>query len=286
MKPSEQWVRNVDDRGNVYYYNVKTGKSRWLPPCSTCGKKAERWCVDCGISYCVKHYESYHIGDTDKSLSEHVWTLTEEEKEALRPGETHCIECKRRKAVEMCTTCWDPYCIECFKFTHKSGNLRTHKTIDYRRAKKGWICVKAREEGEQDYYVNGTTGETTYEKPIALMTPQEQIYYKNFQLHKEAATKYVEEIGRLQTELEKTAYDRDRILFEAVTSAPDANQPSTSKPAASSAGNRSNGFGGGGQAEYRQYLLQPNNRKRGKERSDYIKGLLDSVAQKNSRADP
>ena len=280
-------MRNVDERGNIYYYNVKTGKSRWLPPCSACGKKAERWCIDCGQSYCLKHYETYHndTNEPDKNLTQHVWTLTEEEKEILSPGETYCVECRKRKAVEMCTTCWDAYCVECFKFTHKSGNLRRHKTIDYRRAKKGWICVKAREEGELDYYVNGTTGETTYEKPIALMTPQEQIYFKNFQVHKEAASKYVEEISRLQVELEKTAYERDRILFESVTSATkehDSKPPDT-KQAPYSAKKKSNFFGGGTNSEYRQYLLQPNNRRRGKERSDYIKGLLESVAQKNKK---
>jgi hypothetical protein len=42
--------------------------------------------------------------------------------------------------------------------------------MNYRKAKLGWICIKSRIEDEKDYYVNGNTGETSYDKPEELMT--------------------------------------------------------------------------------------------------------------------
>jgi hypothetical protein len=243
--------------------------------------------VSCGVSYCDKHYDAFHNNpeNEDESLKQHTWTLTEEEREKLDAGETYCVECRKRKAVEMCTSCWDPYCIECFKYTHKSGNLRKHRTIEYKRAKKGWICVKAREEGEMDYYINGSSGETTYEKPVQLMTPQERQYYQNFITHKEAAEKYVAEIEKLQVGLEAASYERDRILFEKLTKDNDESTKPSARPVPLvSKGGGLNLFGGGDQSEYRKYVMQPTGRRRGKERSDYIKGLLEQVVSSNNKA--
>ena len=31
LKPSEVWVRNKDERDNVYYYNMQTGRRKGLP---------------------------------------------------------------------------------------------------------------------------------------------------------------------------------------------------------------------------------------------------------------
>lgn len=281
IKPADQWVRNVDERGNVYYYNIKTGKSRWLPPCSVCGKKAEKFCLECGVSYCDKHFTSVHIEGEDSTLASHTWSLTEIEREPLQSGQVYCVECNKRAAVDMCTTCWDAYCEECFKFTHKSGNLRKHRTIEYKRAKKGWMCIKAREEGEMDYYINGTTGATTYEKPIQLMTPQEKVYFQNFQVHEEAAKKYVKDIERLQIELETASYERDKIMFEALTNAPKKSEQGAVAALAAD-GTSVKGFAGGDRSEYRKFLLQPTTRRRGKDRSDYIKGLLESVVEGKS----
>jgi hypothetical protein len=162
LKPSEVWVRNKDERDNVYYYNMQTGESRWLPPCCLCGMNSDRWCIDCGVAYCTADYEAHHVTDR---LKEHEWTSMETEKEALRPGETHCVECKKRVAKVMCTSCWDPYCAECFRYVHHIGALKDHIPVNYKKAKMGWICIKSKIEGERDYYVNGTTGETSYEKP-------------------------------------------------------------------------------------------------------------------------
>jgi hypothetical protein len=279
VKPADEWVRNTDERGNLYYYNVKTNKSRWLPPCTTCGKQAEKWCMDCGMSFCDKHYDSLH---SDEALSQHTWSLTEIERDVLGAGEAYCIECRKRRAVDMCTSCWDPFCADCFKHVHKSGNLRNHKTIDYRRAKKGWICVKAREESETDYYINGSTGETTYEKPIQLMTEQERVYFQNFQSHKKVADEYVLQIGQLQQDLEAASYERDRILLDSLNKEGDKRSDVTVKGMTSvQGGSTVSVFSGGDKSAYRKYLLQPSGRRRGKERSDYIKGLLERVVEAN-----
>lgn len=283
IKPSEQWVRNEDERGNIFYFNIKTGESRWLAPCITCGKQSQKWCLDCSAAYCDVHFQSYHIDtDDEASLSKHSWSLTEDERDRLEPGEAYCVECCKKKAVDMCTTCWDPYCSDCFNFTHKSGNLRKHATMEYKTAKKGWICVKARSDKEKDYYINGTTSQTTYEKPVSLMTEQERVYYDNFQLHKEAAEKYVGEVAALQVALETASFERDKVVYDSLTKTNKKGETESGilslmgeKPLAGT-------FHGKGKTEYRKFLLQPSSRRRGKERSDYIKGLLDSVIENNS----
>ena len=101
LKPSEMWVRNKDERENVYYYNMQTGESRWLPPCCICGHASEQFCTDCGVSFCVKDYDGHHVSETMKL---HTWTNVETEKEPLKPGEIHCVECKKRvaKVSESC----------------------------------------------------------------------------------------------------------------------------------------------------------------------------------------
>ena len=53
---------------------------------------------------------------------------------------------------------------------HHIGALRDHLPVNYKKAKQGWLCIKAKIEGERDYYVNGTTGETSYEKPVGTST--------------------------------------------------------------------------------------------------------------------
>ena len=67
-------------------------------------------------------------------------------------------------------------------------------------------------QGELDYYVNGTTGETSYDKPIELMTMQEKVYYDNFKNHQGKAEEHVKTIDKLQVMIRF-----DSILFILVT---------------------------------------------------------------------
>lgn len=291
MKPLDTWIRQKDERGNVYYFNQQTDESRWLPPCSICGDEAEKWCADCAVAYCEKDFEELHGEDSDDVMKAHTWSAVELDKDLLQPGEVYCLECKRRKASRMCTTCWDPYCDECFKYVHRSGALRFHKSMAYRRAKQGWMCVKGRMEGEKDYYVHGQTGETTYDKPEDLMTADELVFYKNFKTHKEAAEEHVKKINTLQFELEAVSYERDTILFDQLKGAgvQTDKKKGKSKDAKVAAGelitnalkNGPKGLmnmltGAGGTNAYRQNILKPDNRSRGKHRSDMIQGLLET----------
>ena len=122
----------------------------------------------------------------------------------------------RRSVQVMCSTCWDPYCVTCFKYVHSTGALKNHIPINYRKAKNGWSCIKANVEGERDYFVNGQTGETSYEKPMELMTPQEKVYFDNFKLHQTAGEEHIKKIDKLQYDLEAASYERDTILFDAL----------------------------------------------------------------------
>jgi hypothetical protein len=148
----DTWLRQKDDRNNIYYYNMFTGESSWLPPCvhggPDCLEQGERYCGNCKVAYCERCYDALH-GDTaeDPSFKDHVWALTEYEKEELKPGEIYCLECKKKAGAVTCLECWDTYCKECFKYTHASGNLKYHKTQSFHRAKKGWMCVKSKSVG-------------------------------------------------------------------------------------------------------------------------------------------
>ena len=60
------------------------------------------------------------------------------------------------------------------------------------------MTIKAIDPSEPDYYVNGATGHTQYEKPYELMTESEQKLYQDFLSHQKAANDYVKKIERLQ----------------------------------------------------------------------------------------
>lgn len=274
----------------MYYYNQQTSESRWLPPCAICGQESHKYCSDCGVAYCEPDYDRNHAEDADETMQNHAWSLTEYEKDKLLPGEVYCIECKRRAAKCMCTSCWDVYCDDCFKFVHHIGALRAHKSIAYKKAKKGWMCVRARLPGESDYYVHGTTGETKYEKPEELMTDQERIYYENFKQHQAAAEEQVKQIEKLQYDLEAANYERDTILFEALQgggnltnvlkkrgkgAAGEAVQEDVLKSAKKSGGFLS--LFSGVSADYKQKILRPSERPRGKPQSDYLKELIEKA---------
>ena len=157
IKLTDKWVRNVDDRGQVYYYNQMINESRWLPPCAICSMISDRWCAECGVGYCVEHFDDEH---TSAEMSKHTWSVAESEKEKLNRGEVYCNECKKRACSRVCTVCWDYYCDKCFKYVHHSGDLRMHPFISYQKAKKGWVCVKPKDAEDKEYYVNGTHNHT------------------------------------------------------------------------------------------------------------------------------
>jgi len=301
VKVLDTWLRQIDDRQNVYYYNMSNGESRWLPPCCNCGMEAQRWCADCGCAYCTEDYEKNHADGGDETMANHAWSLCEYEKDVLKPGETYCIDCRRRNASRMCTTCWDPYCDECFKHIHHTGALKFHKTIPYKKAKMGWICVKGSgNENDPDYYVNGMTGETTYEKPPDLMTPQEVIYYDNFLEHKKKGEEFIKQIEKLQYDLETVSYDRDTILLEALSGGSSGVAAHLAKK--KKAGLDLSGVGQtdvlalaieknknskrnvisawlfGDPKEGREKMLNPDDRSRGKDQSDYLRTLLEATA--------
>lgn len=286
LKVSDAWIRNINERGQVYYYNQQTEESRWLPPCCCCGKEAERWCSECSASYCVEDYTNVHNPEIDEDMGNHTWSAAELTKDVLKPGQAYCIECKKRAATKVCLTCWDNYCNECFKFVHHVGDLRNHDTIGYRRAKQGWSTVKPTDKDARVYYVNGRTGETTYDKPRELMTPSEQEFYDNFMSHRQAAESYVTTIDELQNEVEALKYERDMRLSKESGQGGMARREKKGDEKAGKAGedvmnsmkNAKRGplaFLSGLSQAYTAKLMQPDNRKRGHKRSEYIKSLLE-----------
>ena len=73
----------------------------------------------------MKHIYIYTRTRTeDEDFKEHVWSLTEYEKDELKPGEIYCLECSKKPCAITCLECWDSYCKDCFKYTHASGNLK------------------------------------------------------------------------------------------------------------------------------------------------------------------
>ena len=292
--PELCWVRNTDERGQVYYYNMVTNESRWLPPCTSCGCESVKWCEDCHKAYCDKDFQEVHLEETsDPTFATHSWSGVESSKEKLQRGEVYCCECKRRAAKRMCTTCWDGYCDRCFLYVHHVGALKKHESISYKKAKLGWYCIKAKSEEEKDYYVNGLTGDTSYEKPEELMSETEKEYYKNYVTHRSAAEEYVKKIDGLQYELEKLKYDRDMELANETIAKGTAVLEQTHKGEGSSKGDdtakssKSKGFSlfnSEKQEEYRKILLTPDDRRRGKARSDYIQSLLGNLGVEEDTA--
>jgi hypothetical protein len=61
--------------------------------------------------------------------------------------------------------------------------------------------VPGRTPAEPTYYFNATTGESTYEKPKALMREEELVEHEKFLKARAAAERYVKRIEDLQTEV-------------------------------------------------------------------------------------
>jgi hypothetical protein len=301
LKIVDQWIRNINERGQVYYYNQLTSESKWLPPCCQCGKDAERWCTDCCLSYCVEDFKLIHDTKVPENgteggggegedgidmsaangMSEHVWAVAELEKEILKPGQVYCIECKKRVCTRVCLSCWDYYCDPCFKFVHHVGDLKLHETVSYARAKKGWIAIKPKEKGEKIYYLNGVTGETSYEKPVELMNETEKINYQNFVTHRKAAETHVQTIEKLQMELEGLKYERDlRLAKETPNLLAQQHQKNSNETGEVLANMKKVNRGplaflSSLNQGYVAQLMRPDNRRRGEKRSNYIQSLLD-----------
>lgn len=297
----DKWIRQLDSRGCVYYYNMQSEESSWLPPCGICGGQPERHCEDCSMAYCETCYEARHTGDEaeEEDWKDHKWALVEYEKQKLGPGDVYCIECKKRIAKRMCLTCWDPYCDECFSYTHHTGDLKYHKTMTYKKVKVGWMVVKSKDVETDDggvklgdYYINGTTGEVTYEKPLELFTAQELLFYTNFKSHQAAAEGHIKKIEELQYKLEETAYERDSMLQDALAAGMITGAVSnvlkkrTKKKAESTQKdviaevkdkNKPGAMSWllGDQVEYKKTLLTPKDRVRGGARASMMKALLD-----------
>ena len=298
-KVVDTWLKQVDTKNNVYYYNTRTEESRWLPPCSVCGEPAERYCADCEVSFCIKHFEPTHIIQPlpDPSFANHIWSLVQYEKDILAPGDAYCIECKTKRCTRMCTTCWDGYCDVCYQYVHRVGALRQHQYINYRRAKKGWICIRALQHGDLDYYVHGTTGEVTYEKPEELMTDLERTFYTNFKAHREAAEKYTQEIADLQIKLEAETYAKDMLLYDSLTREEKAEKKAKvvssaevineavkgADPVTGWVGKMfgvGNGLNYSTTGNYRKKMAAVDDRPRGVARTKYIEELLASAEEK------
>ena len=309
----DQWLRQLDDRGNVYYYNMKTQESAWLPPCAICGDGSEKYCQDCGVAYCDRCYDSKHElngpeTEDNKELRNHGWSLVEYEKDILKPGDIYCLECKRRTAVRMCLECWDAYCDVCFKYTHHTGSLKWHKTMAYRKVKLGWMTIKGTTADEPDYYVDGKTGVTQYEKPYELMTVSEKKLYEDFLSHQTAALSHVKKIEELQIQLEEASFERDSIMQDAMKAGymgPSVQNALANKKAKKKAGiadqleaasedtlhevekaNKPSAFDWlfGKNVEYRDSILKPSERARGSAKSDYIATLLEDIEKDNKIA--
>jgi hypothetical protein len=276
LKPHDfdHWVRTMDAQKKIYYYNTMTAESTWLAPCQICFRTGEKWCLDCKSTYCDKHYAKIHRNEKDgdyESLRKHRWSKNElgNDRETLeQPDDVYCIECNMKVATKLCDICWDAYCTKCFDLVHHVGFLKEHKGINIRRAKMQWYCVRQKEP-EPDYYINGVTGDKTYEKPMELMTELEKILMENFNTHKIAAEEHVQQIEQLQFELEKAKYERDQLLLQNAqlmqASRSKGNQPQGQSTVNAKAQD----------SEYRQMLMNPSDRRRGQARNNQIKQLIE-----------
>lgn len=282
----DAWIRSLDPQKNIYFYNARTGESSWLGPCGICCKPADKYCIDCGTSLCDKDFKKRH---EKRSRQKHHWQLTDiPNPSKLKQNEVYCLECSLKTATIMCMDCWDGYCPSCFDIVHFVGALKHHKRMPYLEAKRGWICVHGESIKDVEYYVNGETGVSTYEKPIELMSPLEKRLHKEFKKAEAAAQKAVTEIEQLQFEVEGTKFERDKVLEESIGALRELHSKHLEKSKVKE-GNQldhSKVKGGGGllgmlfgvnakQELYIDRLLNPTDRRRGEARTQYIKEVLD-----------
>lgn len=260
----EAWIRCIDAANHIFYYNVLSAENSWLAPCSVCYKPSNKWCFECATSLCDKHYSRKHYNN--EKLKGHKWAVKEPGKRpALTGEEVYCMECNLNIASKLCTTCWDPYCDTCFTLVHHVGQLRYHVGDDYFEAKRKWYKVRAFE-NEPEYFVNGETNESTYDRPRDLMTDLERELTDKYEHAKEVTEESVERLEQLQYDYEKATYEFE-VLKEEVFEMEKQNKKGGKK--------QSINMKKGEQSEYVQKLMTPNPRRRGQARNNYIKSLLD-----------
>ena len=240
---AEYWVRVKDNENDsIYYFNTVTQESSWLAPCSICYKTADRWCLQCNLSYCDKHFikkhfpGNEHTADTfvpedytiDRNeLKFHQWSVFElDQKEPLKEGEEYCINCEKKPALKLCVVCWDPYCNKCFDIVHHLGALKEHKALNIKRAKLAWYAIRKKSAPlnssdlidycEEDHltYVNGFTGEQTVEKPTDLMSDLERILLQNWKTHQKAMEDYSKIAQDLEIQLEIAQKEKDKVSVQ------------------------------------------------------------------------
>eukprot|EP01040_Poterioochromonas_malhamensis_P003277 gene3277-3493_t len=283
-KPSEQWCIQCNtafcQRHLVKKHQPK--KTTKLPPIPAAkgggkGKKGNKGLDD------VSSLDSGSVTiDTDGSdLLNHEWSAMEvpDPNLPLRPrleeGQEYCLLCALKIADVVCGTCWDPYCNECFKKTHRIGTLKRHVPLPQEEVRAGWFVVRA-SGGNPEYYVNGETGESTYEKPRQLMSELEGKFYDGWKSEEAEVEVLVKMIEETQFELEQAKYDKDRMIADMT------NMTANFKVKAAAAVNTGVdieavfGQSQNNQSEYRQILLNPSDRKRGQARTQYIKSLLEA----------
>lgn len=280
----EFWVKSIDSSRTPFYYNTLTGETSWIPPCSHCQKPSDKWCVQCKAAFCDRHFMKIHLPKADKAsqnsivdtgLENHEFSINEvgTVRAPLKDEEEYCIECQYHVAEVVCRSCWDGYCVPCFQKVHRVGALQTHYPMPYNLARSNWFMIRG-QAGNPDYFFNGTTKESTFEKPIELMNKMEKLYFQNWKQNQSLTEQLTEHIDTLQFELEKTRYDKDKMLLE-------MNEMSSTFKTNLTMNNQSVdmdalfGSNPNKQSDYRQMLLNPSNRKRGQARTKYIKELLD-----------
>ncbi len=281
------WVRSVDDNGTVYYYNSMSGESTWLLPCNICYKTADRWCIQCNLSYCERHFVKKHDvpalppkpveaivaapsfpeitdGDSNRRVPEsnnstdlvpidlntsvqdeeddedtldpnfkpvslerkqieandfalHEWSQNELEdqmtKEDLGEGDEYCVRCIVKVSTKLCAVCWDGYCNKCFDIVHHVGALKTHKPLNYKRAKMTWYIQRAKN-GRPETYINGANGDIRLEKPLELMSDLERVLLENWKMHNRAVEGYFQKVEELQKDLVNSKRERDKVTVE------------------------------------------------------------------------
>jgi hypothetical protein len=209
---SKWWVRSCDTKQAAYYYNVRTGESRWLPPCAVCSLPGKKWCITCKGSYCADDFSQYH-DNTD--WWQHKWAHVEPcKRDVLEKDQVYCRECGIVAATKMCTECWDPYCKSCFKLIHSVGILKTHKKKDYAKAVAGWMPVKDKSTKGGEYYVNGAMNTSTYDKPFELMTETEKTFKIGYDKFSDQLSKQHNDMEKLQFDLESTSYECAKATLE------------------------------------------------------------------------
>ena len=285
----DAWIRSMDSENAIYFYNIKTGESTWLGPCGICCKPSDKYCIDCKQAYCDNDFKKRH---EKRSRQKHHWQRTDvPNPPKLQRNEVCCIECSLKVASLMCMECFDPYCTECFGTVHYVGALRHHPTMPYEQARRGWVRIRGETVKDSDMFSNGSTGVTTYEKPLELMNPLERRMNKEFRKCEKETKALVAEIEQLQFDVEGTKYERDRVWADSQVTLREMHSKhiEKSKPKEGNLLDHSKlkggkgWFGGvfGGNAKeqlYKDKLLNPTTRRRGEARTAYIRDVLETAA--------